>query len=370
MSDAAVAEADALDANEITAVELDEEIEIALETKENLLVEGMPGIGKTEIPAQIAKRRKIGFKRLVGPQYEEVDLRGIPEVNERKRTVFYPTEELPHADVDGEEGILLLDEWPSAKPSVQIIGHQLLDSRKLGQLYELPPGWIVIMTGNRSDDAAYVHEVPSTIITRSARYTLIPEYGNWKRWAYDTGNVIPEIVSFIDKNPQEFIVFEPDKPAINFALPRTWHKLSDYVRARTKRGQKPALSAIVARVGQSAGAKFHGWFDVLALMPDVDGVLAGTEKKVPRRIDVQYCVVSSLIAKLTSAKGDKTIVQKAKNALGYLNALTSDLVISFLNDIMVTKFWKDNKKGLIKTQEFATLTKNHARNITGAGLEE
>src|SRR3972149_1373550 len=121
--------------------DVEREIRRALRTKTNLNIKGAPGIGKTELCASVARDMGIGFKRIVPPQLEGVDPRGIPEVSEKKQTVFYPTSELPYADVDGEAGILLYDEHPSAKPSVQVIVHQLLDSRKLGSLYKLPDGW-------------------------------------------------------------------------------------------------------------------------------------------------------------------------------------------------------------------------------------
>jgi hypothetical protein len=350
-----------------------EEIKVAFtETQENLLFEGMPGIGKTEIPEQVARELSeelgypVAFKRLVMPQYEEVDLKGIPEINERKRTVFYPTEELPYADRDGEAGILLLDEIKSAKPSVMVVGHQLLDSRKLGPLYTLPPKWIVIGTGNLDTDGAFVHVMPTTIISRCARYTVEPHYPDWKKWALDNGTVDPEIISFLDKNPGEFIVFNPDVPATNFALPRTYVKLSNRLRAEKKRGNTLSLEHITARIGEGAGAKFHGWLKIWNEVPDIDAILEGKEKRVPEKVDVQYCVVSSMMAKLIAlAKEGKDVIAPSKNGLRYLDKLTSDLVIAFLNDIMQTSFWKKHKKNIIKTEEFATLTKNHARNIVG-----
>jgi hypothetical protein len=45
--------------------------------------------------------------------------------------------------------------------------------------------------------------------------------------------------------------------------------------------------------------------------------------------------------------------------------MTSDIVMAFLNDIMNTKFWAAQKKNVVKTPEFATLTKRHAKNIVG-----
>jgi hypothetical protein len=351
--------------------DLEKELEIALDIAateggvETVLALGMPGIGKTEIPKAVAERLKIGFKRLVVPQYDEVDFRGVPEVNERKRTVFYPTEELPHADRDGERGILMADELPSGKPGVQVIWHQLMDSGTLGTLYKLPPGWIIMATGNRDEDGAFVHTLPSTVRRRTAVYTLEPNFEDWKRWALDSQQIEPEILSFLNKNPNEFIVFDPDKPCTNYALPSTWHKLARFVRGLKRRGEAPGLEGILARVGEAAGSKFHGWYKIWKEVPDIDAILAGTEKTIPAKMDIQWCVVSSITTKLIGLEKDKALMPSAKNALAYINLMTSDIVMAFLNDIMNTKFWAAQKKNIVKTPEFASLTKKHAKNIVG-----
>jgi len=351
--------------------DLERELELALDIAareggtETILALGMPGIGKTEIPKCVAERLKIGFKRLVVPQYDEVDFRGVPEVNERKRTVFYPTEELPHADRDGAVGILMADELPSGKPGVQVIWHQLMDSGTLGTLYKLPPGWIIMATGNRDEDGAFVHTLPTTVRRRTAVYTLEPNFEDWKRWALDSQQIEPEILSFLNKNPNEWIIFDADKPCTNYALPSTWHKLARYIRGLKRRGETPGLEGILARVGEAAGAKFHGWYKIWKEVPDIDAILAGTEKTIPVKMDIQWCVVSSLTTKLISLEKEKNLIPAIKNALAYINQMTSDIVMAFLNDIMNTKFWAAQKKNVVKTPEFATLTKRHAKNIVG-----
>lgn len=355
--------------------DLEKEIRIALDIMEtegskgggpeNILALGKPGIGKTEIPRGVAADLKIGFKRLVVPQYDEVDLRGVPEVNERKRTTFYPTEELPYADRDGERGILMADELPSGKPGVQIIWHQLMDSGTLGTLYKLPPGWIILATGNRSEDAAFVYELPTTVRRRTAVYTLEPNYADWKKWAIDSHEIEPEVLEYLRRNEGDFIIFDPDAASTNYALPSTWHKLSRYLRALKRRTEHPTVESIVARIGEGAGAKFHGWYKIWKEVPDIDRILDGTEKKIPERMDIQWCVISNLTTKMTSMEKDKNLLPAVRHGLSYINNMTSDLVMAFLNDIMQTKFWMTQKKNVVKTPEFATLTAKHAKNIVG-----
>ncbi len=345
--------------------DVEAEIQRALRTKRTLMILGAPGIGKTEICSGIAEELGIGFKRIVLPQYEEVDLRGIPEVNEDKRTVFYPTTELPYEDKDGPKGILLCDELPSAKPGVQVIMHQLLDSRRLGNLYELPEGWIMVITGNRAEDYAFVFEMPTTVQTRVVRLTMEHNFDDWKKWAYDRQAIEPEVIAFLNNNPQDFVHFEPDKPVSNHAIPRTWHYLSDYIRDVKMQGESLSLEYTVGQIGEGAGNKFFGWHKIWKSVPDIDAILEGKGAAVPKKIDIQWCVISAILSKLIAQGDSKAVVGACKNAFKYINGLSSDIVMAFLNDIMPTKFWAKVKKKVVTSAEFVALSKKHAKTIVG-----
>jgi len=345
--------------------DVEREIRRSLRTKQNLCILGAPGIGKTELCAGVAADEKVGFKRIVLPQYEEVDLRGIPEVNDRKQTVFYPTSELPYAEVDGEEGVLLLDEHPSAKPAVQVICHQLLDSRKLGSLYKLPPGWTMVATGNRQEDYAFVFEVPTTVKTRWMELTMEHSFDDWKRWALDSGKIAPEVLAFLNANPGEFVIFTPDKPVKNHALPRTWEYLSRYLADVRSCGETPGLECVVGQVGEAAGNKFHGWFKVWKEVPNIDDIIEGKGAHVPTKMDIQWCVITSIMSKLIAKEKDGNVVSACKNGFAYVNKLSSDIVMAFLNDIMVTRFWASVKKKVVTTPEWVELSKKHAKTIVG-----
>lgn len=345
--------------------EFEAELDVAFETGDNIYVVGKPGIGKTEIPEQYCKERNLGFKRIVLPQYEEVDLRGIPEVNERKRTVFYPTEELPYADIHGEKGILLIDEHPSAKPSVQIITHQLLDSRKLGSLYTLPPGWIMVLTGNLAEDYTFVFEMPTTVRSRCAMHTLEPDFKAWKVWAIEHG-VAPEIIAYLNTNyGSDFIFFKPEVPAINYALPRTWVRLSKYLEALRKRGSRIGLEGINARIGEAVGSKFHKWHTIASEVPDIDGILEGKSTRVPSNLSIQWCVASMVMSKTVTLE-KAGCIPSVKNVLKYVNLLSSDVVACFLIDLMTTKFWAETSKKIVKLDEWCDLAAKHEKVMVGA----
>lgn len=358
------ATAPVLDENVLSVVELKDAIAEILETKSNLFVSGMPGIGKTEIPRQIASDMGIGFIRIVLPQYEEVDLKGVPEIGDNKRTVFYPADVLPQESRDGARGILLFDEFPSAKPSVQVVAHELLDSRRLGSLYSLPAGWVIVLTGNTGDDGAYVHEIPTTVKTRCMMQVLAVGAGEWCKWALDSGRIEPELVSFVKKN--EFIVFDPNSPDCNFSIPRTLETASKYLSYCKKTGRTPAANRLVGCIGKAQGMKLHGWWKIASQIPDPDAIMAGTEKTIPATSDLQYCTVVSLLSRLSSAhrEKDKEIVGKAKRVISYANELPNDIAMAFATDLIETEVWDKNRSKLSKCQEWLEFAAKHGKGLS------
>ena len=335
-----------------------------LETKENLMVLGMPGIGKTQLPGQVAQERGIGFIRIVLPQYEEVDMKGVPEISEKKKTVFYPADVLPQEERDGKVGILLIDEAPSAKPSVQVIAHELMDSRKLGSLYELPEGWVIVLTGNTGDDGAYTHEIPTTVRTRCGAGVVALEVtvDEWCKWAQDTGRVTPEVISYVKKN--EFIDFDPNSPDCNYCIPRTLESVSKYLVFCKAHSRAPEKNRLVGIIGKKQGTKLYGWWKIASMVPDPDAIMAGTEHTVPESSDLQYCTMVTLISRLSRLGAEKDVVVKARRVVAYANTMPNDIAMAFANDLLTTAVWEKNRAKLSRSEEWLEFAAKHGKDLT------
>ncbi|MCW8855387.1 MAG: MoxR family ATPase, partial [Gammaproteobacteria bacterium] len=108
---------------------------------------GPPGVGKSQMVAQVAEKNKVPMIDIRLSQMEPSDLRGIPFRIEDSVEWAVPSM-LPDAKRHGLKGILFLDEITSAPPSVSAAAYQLILDRKLGE-YEVPEGWAIIAAGNR-----------------------------------------------------------------------------------------------------------------------------------------------------------------------------------------------------------------------------
>jgi len=77
---------------------------------------GPPGVGKSQMVAQVAEKNNIPVIDIRLSQMEPSDLRGIPFKNGNAVEWAVPAM-LPNAEPHGPKGILFLDEITSAPPS-------------------------------------------------------------------------------------------------------------------------------------------------------------------------------------------------------------------------------------------------------------
>ena len=89
---------------------------------------GPPGVGKSEMVAQVAKSNSVEVIDIRLSQMEPSDLRGIPFRNNGSVEWAIPAM-LPNTERHGETGILFLDEITSAAPSVSAAAYQLILDR-------------------------------------------------------------------------------------------------------------------------------------------------------------------------------------------------------------------------------------------------
>jgi hypothetical protein len=243
--------------------------------------------------------------------------------------------------------------------------HQLLDNRRMGSLYELPPGWIIVATGNEASDYCFVYELPPTVRTRCVVLHMESNFVQWRPWALDN-KISPEILSYLKNNPQDFINYTPENAVTNHALPRTWTLLSKYLNDCSEHNESPSMAYVVGQVGEGVGSKFFGWRSIWKDVPDVQAMLRGEETPVPRTTTIQWCVVCAVTTYLVAMpQNDPNLGKYFKNALAYFDRFAPDILMAFLNDAMNTKFWKKNVKFIVSTKEWGQISTKNAKIIMG-----
>ncbi len=261
---------------------------------------GPPGVGKSQIIAQVAERHAAPVIDIRLSQMEPSDLRGIPFRSGDSVEWAVPSM-LPDVDRHGPEGILFLDEITSVPPSVSAAAYQLILDRRLGA-YEVPDGWVIFAAGNRQGDRGVTYSMPAPLANRFSHYELDVNLDDWVAWAYANG-IDERLIAFLRFRPELLFEFDPAHNPVAFPSPRSWEFAH---RALQKFGDRSDIlvEALQACVGPAAGIELGAFVDNLDKLPDIDAIVRGERVPVPRETDLQYAVASALVARAIRARGE------------------------------------------------------------------
>ena len=288
-----------------------------LSTKEGhhtpVMLWGPPGVGKSQMVAQIGARHAVPVIDIRLSQMEPSDLRGIP-FRTGEHVEWATPAILPDAQRHGEEGILFLDEITSAPPSVSAAAYQLILDRRLGE-YEVPDGWAIFAAGNRQGDRGVTYTMPAPLANRFSHFEFETNLDDWVAWAYANG-IDERVIGFLRFRPELLFDFDPAHNPVSFPSPRSWEFAH---RGLQKFGNQPAIlqGTLQACVGPAAGVEIHAFVNSLDQMPDLDGIIEGTEMAVPKEIDLQYAVAAALVGRAIKAKEGPDTNRVIGNILRY-----------------------------------------------------
>ena len=230
---------------------------VAHQVRHAVMIWGPPGVGKSSIVAQTALNHGLEFVDVRLSQLAPTDLRGLP-VPENGVSRWFPPEFLPREG----SGILFLDELNMAPPTMQGVAQQLILDRRVGS-YTLPDGWFVWAAGNRKEDRASVYEMPAPLANRFLHVEVAADLASFRRYAIGKG-LDSRIGAFLAFRPQLLHALDAKRPA--WPSPRSWEMAATLLRAGVD---------ISAAVGDAAATEFIAFCEVYAVLPELDGILAG-----------------------------------------------------------------------------------------------
>jgi hypothetical protein len=290
----------------------------------SVFIWGAPGIGKSTAVRDVAKQNGMELVDLRISQLAPTDLRGLPYVEEGMAK-FAPPTFLPQ---DGQ-GILFVDEFNMASPSMMGIAQQLILDREVGD-YKVPDGWYIVAAGNRSKDKAAVSQMPAPVANRFIHFDVEANLESWKEYAI-VKEIDEQIISFLNFRPQ--LLFNFNKNATAWPSPRSW----EFANSLLKVGL-PIESAI----GEGAAAEFNAYQTVYSKLPDIDKILVGEEIEVPTEPSLMYAICGALISRAKTA-------EHFFNGMKWLiNGTTEDYVGLFMGDAMIGLKSKNLQGAFIK----------------------
>lgn len=256
-----------------------------------LMIWGPPGVGKSSIIRSLCEERGVGFVDIRLSQREPVDLRGLP-VPREDRVDWLLSGEWPRDPAS--KGIILFDELTAADRSLQVAAYELILDRRLGDLYELPPGWMVVAAGNRSEDRAVAGMLSSALANRFCHLAMEADLESWCQWANAQG-LHTDVIAFLRFRPESFFNMEGNVEQ-GWPSPRSWERVSEVLQQGGDSLPKASLQLMVeGLVGTGAATEFFAFQQQSRELPDVAAMLDRRQPvSIPERADQRYAFATTL----------------------------------------------------------------------------
>ena len=259
-----------------------------------------PGLGKTSVVRQSAERVaklrgvKCTAKVVRLSEVEQPDVKGygyLPKGNDNTVESAKMQFSLPfwawNTEVDGEYGILFLDEFSQCADDLQKVAAQILLERSIGD-YVLPPGVIVVAAGNRESDRSGVRKTMAFVQNRLMDINIAVSKDALVEWMERNG-ISPHVVSFVEAFPGDVLQDKvPDKPG-PFCTPRSLVMLGQLIG---KMSMERFTECATGLIGEGTGGKFVAHLRVIEDLPKYSEIVANPKGcKVPERPDANYAIM-------------------------------------------------------------------------------
>ena len=350
-------------------------LDFNINTRNNLLVLGMAGTGKTEMAQQACDRWGASVGRNDSPYIylnlsvlEAPDLIGLPIITADKRVDYAVPKFLPRkegTDADpGKQFILVVDELDKAKPELQ---NPLLELFQFHSINGTPLDiQAIIATGNLPEEGAFSQPISMALTNRCKVYRLTHSFDAWREWAQEN-NVNPLVIGFLSKN-QEYLCMpsvEGDPTAYCRPSPRSWAQAAKELNLTNPKDHSVDFQSmlVAGRVGTAAAVKFRTWLDYYRHVEPLVDELWEKGKSPPMNdmtIDKQLVCAIAAVDMVAQAcrKQPKTPADKqkqmdevqkgAKNVFSWVKQLSGEFQIGAVKSTLNMKLIQDFQLTKIK----------------------
>lgn len=286
----------------ITPDELRGVLRVAINERFPLMVWGPPGVGKSQVTAEVAEELGYEFHDIRASLIDPVDLRGLPHLDKDAGVTRWAAPSfLPPTNGKGKY-MVMLDEITVASPSIQASLYQLVQDRGIGE-YRLPDGAVVIAAGNRAEDLGVSNRMPAPLANRMIHVTVEvspPQFVNYilKR---DLNYIVAMYIKFRPETLHGFDAQTFRNRTVAFASPRMWERVARLMDAEVDgvkvRDDKELLATLVfGAVGEGAGSEFIAFLNIFRELPPIPNVIASPNSVfVPEDPSAQIALCGALI---------------------------------------------------------------------------
>jgi hypothetical protein len=265
-----------------------------------VLVQGAPGIGKSDVLTQAAADADADLILSHPAVSDPTDVKGLPWIVKGKHgdsAMFLPFGELERAISAKKTTVWFLDDLGQASPAVQASYMQLLLARQVNG-HAISDHIVFVAATNRRTDRAGVSGILEPVKSRFGTIVeLEPDLDSWCNWAIDH-NVNPLLIAFLRFKPDLLCKFSATNDLSNSPVPRTW----SHVNRLLTLSLTPTVQnvAIAGAVGEGAATEFAAFQKLWAQLPNIDQILIDPSSvPVPKNPAVLYSLAAALATKAT-----------------------------------------------------------------------
>jgi len=299
----------------VTAIQARRSLMKAFKIQRPVFLWGPPGIGKSELVAELTEEMGGYMIDLRLGQMEPTDIRGIPFYNKDNgkmdwaEPVDLPTEEFAS---QYPVVVLFLDEMNSAAPSVQAAAYQLILNRRVGK-YHLPKNVVLVAAGNRESDKGVTYRMPTPLANRFVHQEMKCDFASWQEWAVKH-NEHKDVVGYLTFAKQDLYDFDAKSASRAFATPRSWHFVSELLQDDDT-DDDTNMNLIAGTVGEGLAVKFMAHRKIAGRMPNPADILSGKVDTLEvKEVSAMYSLVIGMCYELKAAV-EKKVADKEFHAM-------------------------------------------------------
>ena len=263
------------------------------EAQRPLFLIGPPGVGKTDVVAQVARRLGVGLVSYTMTHHTRQSALGLPQIRtrrfggEERAVTEYTMSELlsgvyRHMEASGcTSGILFLDEINCVSETLTPAMLELLQHKRFGE-YALPEGWVIVCAGNPEKYNRAARAFDPVTLDRLRVLEIEPDLSAWQEYAAQR-QVHPSVRGYLRLRPEDFFRAEGER----IVTARSWMNLSDMMLALEKSGgaADALLFGQYLQCGEVAErfALYHALCRGVAAGFSLDAVLEGRDEAAEAR---------------------------------------------------------------------------------------
>lgn len=221
-----------------------------------ILLMGPPGIGKTAIMEQVARRCGVGLVAYTITHHTRQSAIGLPHIEEKTyggqvmSVTEYTMSEIIASVYETmertgcQEGILFLDEINCVSETLAPTMLQFLQNKTFGT-HRVPEGWVIVAAGNPPEYNKSVREFDVVTLDRVRQINVEADLDIWLDYAREK-QLHGAVISYLSVKRERFYMVKRTEDNLSFVTARGWEDLSQILKGYEAL-QVPVTEALVSQ---------------------------------------------------------------------------------------------------------------------------